>query len=79
MKKIENMSFEEAMARLEDIVRLLENGKGGLEDSLTAFEEGIALVKSCNEKLTRAEQKVRILIQGEVGELQEADFLQGEA
>ena len=39
----------------------------------------VTSVKCCNEKLTKAEQKVRILIQGEAGEKQEADFLQGES
>ena len=78
MKKIENMSCEEAMMRLEEIVRMLEGGHGGLEDSLSAFEEGISLVKFCNEKLEKAEHKVRVLMQGEAGELKEADFLTGE-
>ncbi|MBQ8351737.1 MAG: exodeoxyribonuclease VII small subunit [Clostridia bacterium] len=79
MKKNEQMTFEEAMAKLEEIVRMLENGKEGLEASLSSFEEGIALVKYCNEKLTKAEQKVRILMQGEGGELQEVDFPTGDA
>ena len=78
MKKIENMSFEEAMVRLEEIVRMLEGGKGGLEASLSAFEEGISLVKFCNEKLEKAEQKVRVLMQGEAGEMKETDCLSGD-
>lgn len=77
MKTSENKSFEEAMARLEEIVRLLENGKSSLDDSLSAFEEGISLVKYCNAKLTDAEQKVRILMQNEAGEMLEEDFLTG--
>ncbi len=79
MKKLENKSFEEALARLEEIVRMLENGKGGLDDSLTAFEEGIALVKYCNEKLATAEQKVRVLMQDEGGAWQETDLAPREA
>ena len=79
MKKNESISFEEAMARLEEIVRLLESGSGELESSLSAFEEGIALVKYCNDKLEKAEQKVRILMQNEAGEMKEADFLSGES
>ena len=79
MKKDEAKSFEEALSRLEEIVRLLENGKGGLDESLAAFEEGIGLVKLCNEKLVKAEQRVRVLLQDESGEMQEKDFLQGEA
>ncbi len=72
-------SFEEAIARLEQIVNTLEAGKSGLEDSLAAFEEGVALVKYCNEKLTQAEQKVRILIENGEGEMEESDFSSGEA
>ena len=79
MKKEETRSFEEALARLEEIVHLLENGKNGLDESLSAFEEGIGLVKLCNEKLAKAEQRVRVLMQDESGEVQEKDFLQGEA
>ena len=74
MQEMNNKSFEEALGRLEDIVRLLENGKTSLEDSLSVFEEGISLVKYCNEKLTQAEQRVRVLLQGEDGDMQEADF-----
>ena len=58
---IDEMSFEQALARLEAIVRMLESGNAALDESLSVFEEGIALVKMCNEKLEAAEQKVRIL------------------
>ena len=75
MKKNEYNSFEEALARLEEIVRTLENGKANLDDSLLAFEEGIGLVKYCNEKLTQAEQRVRVLIEGQDGEMREEAFL----
>ena len=64
-------SFEEAMVRLEEIVRSLEGGTAGLDDSLGLFEEGIALVKLCNAKLEGAEQKVKLLSRGEDGTLTE--------
>ena len=67
-------SFESAMKRLEEIVAMLEDGKTPLDDSLSAFEEGVALVRLCNEKLTQAEQKVRILIENEEGEMEEQVF-----
>ena len=57
-EQIEKLSFEEALARLEETVRLLESGNVPLDDSLSLFEEGIALVRLCNGKLDRAEQKV---------------------
>ena len=57
-EQIEQLSFEAALARLEETVRLLESGDVPLDDSLSLFEEGIALVKLCNSKLDTAEQKV---------------------
>lgn len=75
MKKNETKTFEEALGRLEEIVQVLENGKVGLEEALSAFEEGIALTKLCNEKLMCAEQKVRLLMQDETGAWQEQDFV----
>ena len=56
-----NMTFEEAIARLEEIVRALESGSAPLDESLALFEEGVGLVKLCNERLDGAEQKVRLL------------------
>lgn len=69
-----NMTFEAAMARLEEIVRSLEGGSAGLDQSLGLFEEGIALVKLCNAKLEGAEQKVKLLAAGEDGKLVETEF-----
>ncbi len=70
-------SFEAAMARLEEIVRALESGNAGLDDSLGLFEEGISLVKLCNSKLEGAEQKVKMLAKGDDGNLGETDFTGG--
>lgn len=55
------MSFEEALARLEQIVKALEGGNVPLEDLIKLFDEGTALVKFCTEKLDAAEDKVRVL------------------
>ena len=57
-EQIKNLSFEQALARLEETVRLLESGNVPLDDSLELFEEGIALVRLCNGKLDNAEQKI---------------------
>lgn len=73
-EKIENMTFEAAMARLEEIVRMLESGNAPLDTSLTLFEEGVALVKLCNSKLDTAEQKVKILTDAGDGTLVETDM-----
>ena len=68
------MSFEEALARLEEIVRALESGNAPLDASLTMFEEGISLVKYCSGKLDTAEQKIRILTKQQDGSYEEDDF-----
>ncbi len=74
MEQKKDMSFEEALARLESIVRMLESGGAALDESLSVFEEGISLVKMCNEKLEAAEQRIKILTKGEDGEPVEVDF-----
>ena len=51
-------SFEESMARLEEIVTQLEKGEAPLEESLKLFEEGTSLMKQCSGLLDKAEQKV---------------------
>jgi exodeoxyribonuclease VII small subunit len=59
--------FEEALARLEEIVRKLESGNMSLEDSLKAFEEGVRLSRICSERLDEAERRVEILVNGATG------------
>ena len=61
------MSFEQAMARLEEIVRRLEQGDVPLEEALGLFEEGSRLVKKCSAQLDKAEQKVSKLLAGPGG------------
>jgi len=55
--------FEEAMAKLEALVRKMETGDLTLEESLKAFEEGIRLSRLCAARLDDAERRVEILIQ----------------
>ena len=62
---VKKQSFEQAMARLEEIVSLLEKGECGLDESLKLFEEGAKLAGQCSEMLDKAEQKVTILLNGE--------------
>ena len=75
----ENMTFEAAMARLEEIVRLLESGNAPLDVSLSLYEEGVALVRLCNTRLENGEQRVKILSFSETGEVQENDMTGGNA
>ena len=70
----QEMTFEAAIARLEEIVRMLEGGSAPLDQSLALFEEGVSLVKLCNTRLDAAEQKVKILTAGPDGNLVEADM-----
>lgn len=71
------ITFEKAMERLEEIVNSLESGESPLDKSLSLFEEGVKLVKLCNEKLEKAEESVKKLINVD-GELVETDFEVGE-
>lgn len=68
------LTFEESMKRLEEIVRVLEQGDKPLEEALTLFEEGTALIKSCGKTLDEAEQKVIKLQKGADGEPVELPF-----
>ena len=60
-KKIEKkeLSLEQAMARIEQILQTLDSGQGSLDESLALFEEGTALVHFCNEKLQQAKLRVK--------------------
>ena len=61
-------TFEEALARLEAIVRELEEADLPLERSLAVFEEGVRLSRLLHERLNEAERKVEILMKNEQGE-----------
>ncbi len=67
MTENKEQSFEEALSRLEALVRTLESGEKGLDDSLALFEEGVSLVRFCTERLDSAEQKVKILMKNAEG------------
>lgn len=58
MMSKENISFEQAIARLEAVVRALEDGKTSLEEAMKLYEEGVALVRSCSTTLEEAKQKI---------------------
>jgi len=71
------LDFEGSMARLEEIVGLLERGDAPLEQAMTLFEEGAKLLRECTKQLDDAEQKVTLLTAGEDGQPIEQPF-QGE-
>ena len=58
------MNFEQAIARLEEIVKILENGDVALNESLSLFEEGIALSKFCEAELKNIEGKAAKILEG---------------
>lgn len=67
-------TFEEAMGRIEEIVRQLESGEKPLEEALSLFEEGTSLIKTCSKQLDEAEQKVVKLQKGADGSPVETVF-----
>ena len=75
INKKSEINFETAMKRLEAISSELEKEGVSLEDSLALYEEGVALVRKCNEQLENAERKVKILRMTPDGEMLEEDFL----
>ena len=68
-----NMSFEDAVKKIEDIIKEMENGRLPLEQSLERFEDGIKLVKLCNTKLDNYEKKITLVIEGKDGKLIEKE------
>ena len=76
VKKSKNSAipnFETAMADLEELVEKIETGNLSLEDSLKEFEQGIKLSRICQQALTDAEQRVKILTDSLNGKIEE-DF-----
>lgn len=54
-------SFEQAVQQLEQIIERIESGQVGLEQSISEYERGVALIKRCRQVLDRAEQRVEEL------------------
>lgn len=58
------MNFEDALKRLEEIVKILEKGETSLDSSISLFEEGVALKKLCQERIESAERKIKVINEG---------------
>jgi len=67
-------NFEGAMDRLEAIVEQMESGKMMLEELIVRYEEGMKLVKVCQERLTGAEQRIEIITRNHAGKPVVKDF-----
>ena len=69
------MNYEQAQARLEQIIRAMENDKLPLEQSLALYEEGVAIVRRLSAELDSAERRIKILQQNAQGEIVAFDFV----
>ncbi len=65
---MENLSFEESIEKLEEIVNRLENGDVPLDDAIDEFKKAMDLVKICNDKLNDAEESIAKIVENN-GEL----------
>src|SRR6476619_5458221 len=68
------LNFEKAMDRLEAIVEQMESGQLSLEDLIVRYEEGMNLVKVCQDRLTKAEQKIEVNARNNAGKPVVKDF-----
>lgn len=68
-REVASLSFEEALAELEQIVRGLESGQQKLEDAINAYERGTALRRHCEGKLAEVEARVAAIVEHTDGTL----------
>lgn len=71
---MENVKFEDALKKLENIVDQLESGELELEEAINIFEEGINLSLYCQQELQKAEGRIRQLVKNLNGELELKEF-----
>lgn len=72
--EVENLSLEEALERLEEIVNQMDSESIDLDDSIELFREGMELTKFCRQQITSAEQKVQEVLEDADGNLTLEDF-----
>lgn len=73
--KNNDINFESSIKRLDEISASLERENVSLEDALTLYEEGVKLVRICNEQLESAERKIKLLKMSPDGEMIEEDLI----
>tara|TARA_S200000501_G_C20143790_1_gene448405 strand:- start:250 stop:480 length:231 start_codon:yes stop_codon:yes gene_type:complete len=74
MKKLKkSKSFEDSISKLEELVEKMELGNTTLEESLESFEEGMGLIKSCQEMLSTAEKRMQRYIKNSDGSFEIED------
>lgn len=69
-RKPQTVDFEKSLSELEKQVNLLESGDLSLEEALKSFEAGVRLTRECQQALTEAEQKIRILLEKSDGSVE---------
>lgn len=74
VEKIEKLDFEKALQELEQVVEALEGGSLTLDQALKRYEEGVALVRACQIKLSETEKKIEILTKNLDGSLKREAF-----
>ncbi len=73
-KEVKLLNFEDGIKELETIVKTLESGSGDLEDSIKAYERGVALKKHCERKLKEAQEKIEKITMQTDGSVESEDF-----
>ena len=71
----QKINFEDAMEKLDAEIKKLESGNMSLDESIESFESAIRLIRVCNERLTLAEQRVRLLVEGVDGSISDTAFI----
>jgi exodeoxyribonuclease VII small subunit len=66
--------FEDELADLESVVEQIDSGELSLEESITAFERGVGLVRTLNQKLDEVDRRVEVLTRTGAGELRTAPY-----
>ena len=77
MAKKKTVAFEQLLAETEEIVERLESGELDLDGSLQQYEKGVANLRRCAELVAAAEEKVRVIIERNDGELEFTDLDEG--
>lgn len=73
-RKKQNMSYEDAIVQLENILSMLEDGDLSLDDSLAEFSKGVELYKYCYDLLNKVEGKVKIILDDSNNDIKETEF-----
>lgn len=74
VKEIDALSFEQALAELEALVRKMESGEAALEESIVLYERGMALKAYCDKKLSEAKMRVDKIVVGHDGAISSEPF-----